>query len=112
MRETQELRKRPQTAGNYEKIYQQMITLWENLDYAEVAIEYDRFVQDNPAWTNLLNQGPCITYIGDIRTQQYCFISQNSQAILGYEPGLFLQNGLLFLNSIVHPDDCARSWNL
>jgi DNA-binding CsgD family transcriptional regulator/PAS domain-containing protein len=112
MQNIQERRTPLTTGSNYVKVYEKMLAIWESQDYAEVAIDYDRFVQDNPAWANLLNLSPCITYIGDIRTQQYCFISNNTKAILGYAPQLFLEKGLPFLNSITHPDDLPKTWNL
>lgn len=62
--------------------------------------------------TGILDNGPCLTWILDIRTQQFAYISRNVTELLGYEVQDFLQNGPAFFNQITHPDDLNKSWQL
>ncbi|WP_190277463.1 LuxR C-terminal-related transcriptional regulator [Adhaeribacter rhizoryzae] len=84
--------------------------MWLNQPYGQVPISYDTYVKNNPALETILNNGPCITWILDLRTLHFSFLSQNVQEIFGYSNQIFKEKGLTYLNQIVHPDDVAPTW--
>src|SRR5688572_847580 len=96
----------------FEKTYQAMCALWENQDYAEIATDYDHFVQENSALLKVLNLSPCVTWIIDVRRMHYLFMSSNVKAALGYDASLFTTRGIPFVNEITHPEDLSKTWSL
>ena len=94
------------------KIINELFTKWENQSYGEVPNNFDNFLQDNPVLQSILNLGPCVTWILDMRTMRYVFMSSNVKEVLGYDAKHFLQKGVSFVNEIVHPDDLPKTWKL
>jgi len=92
------------------KLYRELCNMWCNRHYGEVQIDYNNYVQNNPALEMILNQGPCITWILDIRSQKFAYISNNVKDILGYDKQLFMQKGLGIFNQIAHPEDVNKTW--
>ena len=91
-------------------IFTKLCSMWLNQPYGQVPISYDTYVKNNPALETILNNGPCITWILDLRTLHFSFLSQNVQEIFGYSNQSFKDKGLTYLNQIVHPDDVAPTW--
>ncbi|CAN5894281.1 LuxR C-terminal-related transcriptional regulator [soil metagenome] len=85
---------------------------WQSRAYAEVPVEYGNFPPTDSPLNLFLSQGACLTWILDLRTLQYVFVSGNARKITGYESRLFLDGGMSFFNSILHPDDLAVFWQL
>lgn len=94
------------------KMYQYLCRLWRNQPYGPVAIDYNNYLHENPVLERFLNNGPCITWILDVRTQKFAFVSQNVKEIFGYEAQLFRDKGLAFFNQIAHPADVDKVWLL
>ncbi|MBK0403015.1 PAS domain-containing protein [Adhaeribacter sp. BT258] len=103
---------KPDSRKAYEKLYLEMCALWEMQDYGDVATDYLDFAKENPALVNVLNLGPCVTWIIDVRRMQYLFMSSNVKAALGYDACLFTTKGIAFVNEITHPDDLPKTWGL
>jgi DNA-binding CsgD family transcriptional regulator/PAS domain-containing protein len=92
--------------------FQELCALWQNQPYGDVDETYDHFMEDNPALEMILTRCPCITWIMDLRTLQFVFISPNIKDILGYESRPFLKKGKSFWKGIVHPEDQEQTWKL
>lgn len=58
---------------------------------------------------SVIGAAPSLTYIFDVVTGQNLFISQQSSAILGYEPAEVTAMGTGVLATLLHPDDLPRA---
>lgn len=94
------------------KEYFDLVEAWRTTYYGQVAVNYGNYFRDNPAIVTLLDYSPCVTKILDLRTQQFSFVSSNTETIFGYSRSHFLDNGLPFCNKIIHPDDLHKKWKL
>ena len=92
--------------------YQDLLKVWQSQAYEPVLIDYRQSIQENPAFSAVLNHSPCVNSIIDLRRQQFDFISSNTGAIFGYESSLFMEKGLEFCNEIIHPEDLEETWRL
>ncbi len=54
---------------------------------------------------------PSIITSYNVHSGKYVFVSEGIKKLLGYNPNEFLENGLAFLNTIIHPDDAAALLN-
>lgn len=90
----------------------ELLQKWRNQSYDDVRINYNDFIQNNPILQTFLNLGPCITWIMDMRTLHYTFISSNVKQILGYDVHYFLEQGLPFVSQIMHPSDLPKTAKL
>lgn len=64
----------------------------------------------NPILLNVLNQSPCVTWILDLRTRKFNFVSKNVNDIFGYQSVNYCEEGLSFHEKIKHPDDRQVIW--
>ena len=92
--------------------FQELCSLWKSQPYGEVEDTYDNFMEKNPALEMILTQCPCITWIIDLRTLDFVFISPNVKEILGVESQHFKSKGKAYWKEIVHPDDLEPTWKL
>lgn len=92
--------------------FSELFQIWQTQPYDDVRINYDDFIQSNPILQKFLNLGAGLTWILDVRTMQYTFISNNVKQILGYEVHHFLSKGLPFMAHIMHPDDLPKTLKL
>jgi DNA-binding CsgD family transcriptional regulator/PAS domain-containing protein len=107
--EVQERRKRVTPSLN---AFTDLSRLWQDQPYGEAPVDYTSFIHSFPAIELLLNRSPCITWILNVQTAQFDFISRNVKSILGYETTLWKAKGLAFLNEVIHPQDQPRIWKL
>jgi DNA-binding CsgD family transcriptional regulator len=103
---------RPKRAVPSPNPFTDLSRLWRDQPYGAVPVDYTSFIHSFPAIELLLNRGPCITWILNVQTVQFDFISPNVQSILGYETTLWKAKGLAFLNEVIHPEDQPRIWKL
>ncbi|RDC66467.1 LuxR C-terminal-related transcriptional regulator [Adhaeribacter pallidiroseus] len=92
--------------------FNELLQKWKNQSYDDVRINYDDFIQSNPILQTFLNLGACLTWIMDMRTMQYTFISSNVKQILGYETHYFFERGVPFISQIMHPSDLPKTAKL
>jgi len=59
----------------------------------------------NPVLLNLLHHAPCVTWILDVRTGKYNFISTNTLDFFGYESACYKKIGQDFHRRIKHQED-------
>ena len=96
----------------YSDTYNELLQKWKNQSYDDVRINYNDFIQSNPTLQNFLNLGACLTWIMDLRTLQYTFISSNVKQIIGYDSHYFFEHGVSFLSQIMHPSDLPKTAKL
>jgi DNA-binding CsgD family transcriptional regulator/PAS domain-containing protein len=94
------------------EIFQELCRLWQNQPYGEVPMSYDGYIQNNPGLDVILNSGPCVTWILDMRTLHFAYLSENVDHIFGYDHQSFEESGLAYFNQIVHPEDVDATWHL
>jgi DNA-binding CsgD family transcriptional regulator/PAS domain-containing protein len=92
--------------------FQELCALWQNQPFGDVADTYDNFMEKNPALEMILTQCPCITWIMDLRSLQFAFISPNIKEILGFDAHRYLKKGKAFWKEIIYPEDQDRTWKL
>ncbi|MDQ4140847.1 MAG: LuxR C-terminal-related transcriptional regulator [Bacteroidota bacterium] len=97
------------TASRHSDTFNELLHKWQTQSYDDVRINYHNFIQSNPILENFLNMGACLTWILDVRTLQYTFISTNVKQILGYEARHFLDKGASFTTEIMHPGDLPKT---
>lgn len=85
---------------------------WQSQTYDNVQINYHDYFRLNPVLPTFLNLSACLTWIIDVRTLQYTFISSNVKQILGYSPEQFINNGVAFISQIMHPADLPQTGKL
>jgi DNA-binding CsgD family transcriptional regulator len=66
----------------------------------------------HPAFTEMLNQGPSLSWILEVRTGRYLFMSNHVERLTGQVPENFTQGGMACTNRLLHPDDAAPVWQL
>ncbi|MGV3503926.1 MAG: LuxR C-terminal-related transcriptional regulator [Adhaeribacter sp.] len=92
--------------------FQERCALGGSRHYGHPEDTYDQFMEKNPVLEWVLTQCPCITWILDLRTLHFVFISPKVEQVLGFELGQFQQKGKAFWKEIVHPEDLNRAWKL
>lgn len=96
----------------YSEEYSYLVNIWKQQGNEPGLIDYRQSCRQNPAFSTILNLSPCVTSILDLRTQQFDFISSNTEEILGYDSSHFREKGLSFCNDIAHPEDLSNTWKL
>jgi len=81
--------------------------LWQSQRYAaEVTpLTSQNHLTVDPVWQQLAHTGPGLTWILDVRTGTYRFMSHTSKWFTGHAPEQFLQGGIAQLQNLLHPDD-------
>lgn len=62
-----------------------------------------------PALLNIFNQSPCVTWILDVPTQKFNFISTNTFEYFGYNSVNYFIKGQNFHEETKHPDDLLNT---
>lgn len=94
------------------KEYNDVVDIWKSYPNDGMAACYENPVFAGSAFLNLLNISSCVTWILDIRTQRFNFVSTNTIEYFGYESINYLTNGHHFHETIIHPDDRKYTWKL
>lgn len=92
------------------KSYRELLQLWQSRLQAS-KVQDSSFHHLMPVDQNFW-LSPCITWIFDLHTKKYVFVSNNIQSLLGYTPVEWMQGGLAFTKERIHPDDAAHLWRL
>ncbi|KAA5538568.1 LuxR C-terminal-related transcriptional regulator [Adhaeribacter rhizoryzae] len=84
-----------------------LIAIWQAQPYASDTnlIDYASLRTQTTGLEMVLSHGPCLTWVLDLRTQQFVYLSENTRSLIGYEPQLFRQDGFLTLSKLLHPAD-------
>ncbi|QNF35303.1 PAS domain-containing protein [Adhaeribacter swui] len=106
------MKKSPTSTSRYApgKSFADLVNLWQRQSYDSEQHETSCqcLVSNMPA----LAMSPCITWVLDLRTKKYVFVSSNMQRLLGYAPEQWMQEGIKFLKERVHPEDGRHVWKL
>jgi DNA-binding CsgD family transcriptional regulator len=94
------------------EIFNELCRLWQNQPYGQVQINYEHYIQENPTLEIILNNSPCVTWILDMRTLHFAYLSKNIREIFGYDNRAFAEIGLAYFNQIVHPEDLCPTWHM
>lgn len=94
------------------KAYEDMLTIWSSQDFAPLQVDRWYYMRFSPALSILLEHSPSASWIFDLRSRQFDFISMNVEEVLGYDAARFKSGGLDFCNQIKHLDDLERVWVL
>lgn len=92
--------------------YHYLVDVWQRQESEQGLIDYRQSCYGNPAFSFILDSSPCVTSILDLQTQQFDFISSNTEQVLGYNSSYFREKGLAFCNEIAHPEDLHKTWKL
>lgn len=91
--------------GKERKIFKKISQHWQKISYGEVITDYSQQFEENPVLDLLTDGSSNLTYILDMRTLQYSYISNNVESITGYARKLFIERGFDIFPQIIHPND-------
>jgi PAS domain S-box-containing protein len=63
---------------------------------------------DNEFYRRLVDKIPAMVAVYNITTGKYLYVNSSIKSLLGYSPSTFMKKGLIFANSLVHPEDVVR----
>jgi DNA-binding CsgD family transcriptional regulator len=92
----------------------ELIRLWQSQSCVSGpgADPLPELLQTNHALLEVLNLGPHLCWVLDVRTGGYCFMSSHAEQLLGESPRHFTEGGLAYTNGLLHPDDAGCAWQL
>lgn len=94
------------------KEYLDLVEIWKNQAYEPLETDALHSIVSNPGIQLIFKYAPVVSFVFDLRTQEFVFISSNTQEIFGYDPLLFTNRGQNFINEIRHPEDLVNTWKL
>ncbi|GLU53213.1 LuxR C-terminal-related transcriptional regulator [Dyadobacter frigoris] len=94
------------------KEYREVMHMWQNHANEPETDSFENPGFSSPVLLNLLNQSPCVTWILDVRSRKFNFISTNTFDFFGYDSAHYLVDGQDFHEGIKHPDDTLNTWKL
>lgn len=92
----------------------ELIHLWQSQPYVNgpEADALPELLQTHRALTEVLDLGPHLCWVLDVRTGGYCFMSSHAGPLFGESPRRFTEGGLAYTNGLLHPDDARGTWQL
>ncbi|QHT67880.1 PAS domain-containing protein [Rhodocytophaga rosea] len=96
------------THKNLPKTYTEILEIWESQNFEQESNDYQILLSNNPALDIVLNAGPSLTIIMDMRTSSFVYVSRNSLQMLGYTSEELVIKGFHFTLSLIHPDDITE----
>lgn len=92
--------------------YLKVLQLWQRVaESSPIESKLNHSFSD-PAFLAMLDQSPCVSWIMDIRTQEYVFVSRNTLDHFGYSSDNYRSMGQSFQEKIRHPQDRPGTWKL
>lgn len=94
--------------------FRDLMFLWQNQPFCDEVVNSGVTIMPptNLPFNQVMQNGPCLTYILNVRTGHYEFVSDNVQQILGYSPQDFTGKDLAFVKSLIHPQDSIYLWKM
>jgi DNA-binding CsgD family transcriptional regulator len=94
--------------------YDALMRLWRSQPYECPAgrSQYGKNLAEHPSLALMLGLGPGVTWICDLRTGGYEFMSANVESLLGYSARQFTAGGIAFARQLLHPEDAGPAWQL
>lgn len=93
--------------------FKDLLHLWQAQPFSNnnSLTDYNELIENNPALEIMLSLGPCITWVLDIRTGKYIYVSKNIKSFLGYTADSFAKKGINNIKRLIHPDDSKLVWS-
>jgi DNA-binding CsgD family transcriptional regulator len=85
--------------------YIEDIKLWQSQKFEPELTSYDLLLKENPVMDIILNAGPSLIIIADMRTSEYVHVTRNCEQLLGYTAEEIRQAGMEHLVNLIHPED-------
>lgn len=92
--------------------FESISSLWRSQPFDEISSEYVNFIQANPAMELILNMGPCVTWILDLRSLEFTFISSNVKSLMGFDRDHLRNSGLQNYFELIHPENQKKIYSL
>jgi DNA-binding CsgD family transcriptional regulator len=93
------------TPGSAPDTHKDILPPWQSQKFDPDLSAYSFPFKDNPAMDVVLNAGPSLTVITDLRLSQYVYVTKNCEQLLGFTADEFLRKGIEFGLSLIHPED-------
>ncbi|HEX8528862.1 MAG TPA: LuxR C-terminal-related transcriptional regulator [Cytophagales bacterium] len=92
--------------------FAELMRLWQSQPYSAqpAPAAVSPLAPEDAVFAPMLHLGPCLTWVLDVRTGRYCFVSNNVSRLLGYPASAFTEGGISFLQAIIHPADAPHAW--
>ena len=91
--------------------FSRLMHLWKQpVDPVTEPFDIDRLVKGGSEQANMLQLSPGIIWIINVGEQQFAFVSDNVQRILGYKTENFIREGVSFLWELMHPAHQESAW--
>jgi DNA-binding CsgD family transcriptional regulator/PAS domain-containing protein len=100
----------PHTVQTTTSALNELMRIWQSQPYTcqQDNNGFHNLIATNPALALMFNLSPCITWILNVRTGQYTFVSEQTERLLGHSPQLFLRKGIEFTYQLLHPEDAPH----
>ena len=79
--------------------------IWQSQNFEPELTDYSLLLQDNPVMDMILDAGPSLIIIADMRTSQYVHVTKNCEQILGFTAEEVIQRGMDYALTLIHPED-------
>lgn len=93
---------------NLPKNFTEVLEIWESQDFETGLTDYYTLMRGNPALDIILNAGPSLTIIMDMRTSEFVYVSKNSIQLFGFSAEEMMKGGMSLTLSLIHPDDITE----
>jgi PAS domain S-box-containing protein len=92
--------------------FHEMMRIWQSQPYAPEhdASGFQHMIHANASLALMLNLSPCITWILNVRTGQYTFVSEQAERLLGYPSQQFIKRGIELTHHLLHSEDAGHLW--
>jgi PAS domain S-box-containing protein len=92
--------------------YSEVMKIWQNqANFCDQElISFQMLLHSNPILKLVLNTGPCISWIINVRTGKYLFVSDNVERQLGYSLQHIKREGINYIKELIHPNDSCALW--
>jgi len=89
--------------------YLSLRKLWGSQKYDYLSVDPLLELDLNSLKAGNINS-PCITWVIDIRSKSFVYLSKNIKELLGYEVSEFLNREIHCFNKVIHPEDSLVIW--
>jgi DNA-binding CsgD family transcriptional regulator len=105
---------RPAASRLHNDPFAELMRLWQSQPYSAQSVPtgISPLAAEDAVFAPMLHLGPCVTWVLDVRTGRYCFVSNSVSRVLGYPASAFTEGGISFLQEIIHPADAPHAWHL
>jgi PAS domain S-box-containing protein len=85
--------------------FQDTLRIWQSQNFDPAPTDDLLSLKNNPLLETILNAGPSMTVIVNLRLSEYVYVSKNCEQMIGYTAEEMLGRGMAFGISLIHPED-------